>query len=252
MLTRFYVELKKSRHRNIFLLLLVLLGVAALWLSFSLSSISDKSILMNAGYYNVLYQFPMINTILLPLFLAVLASRIWDSENKGNTYKLLCTLEKRGELYHSKTFFGAVLIFFVTAGETAIIPLLGMAYHLKQPLPGRHLLFFFLATFLSGIMLYLLQQIISFRFENQLGALTLGLIGSFAGLFSLFFPRQISFFVISSYFSLMQTVGMNWDRATRAISFYEVPFSIPYFFWTLFLAVFIYLIGRLVFARKEL
>ena len=32
---------------------------------------------------------PLYNTIFLPLTLAVMASRICDAENKGNTYKLL-------------------------------------------------------------------------------------------------------------------------------------------------------------------
>lgn len=55
------------------------------------------------GCYTLLYQFPLYNTIFMPLTLAAMASRLCDAENKGNTYKLLCTMQQK-KLYLTPSF----------------------------------------------------------------------------------------------------------------------------------------------------
>ncbi len=46
------------------------------------------------GYSALLYSLPVIEAILMPVMMAVLASRLWDMEIKGSTAKLLYTLQK--------------------------------------------------------------------------------------------------------------------------------------------------------------
>ncbi len=49
---------------------------------------------------------PVIEAILMPVMMAVLASRLWDMEIKGNTTKLLYTLQSRRSLFAGKAVFG--------------------------------------------------------------------------------------------------------------------------------------------------
>ena len=51
------------------------------------------------GYSALLYSIPVIEAILLPVMMAVLASRLWDMEVKGNTAKLRYTLQTRRSLF---------------------------------------------------------------------------------------------------------------------------------------------------------
>ena len=90
-----------------------------------------------------------------------------------------------------------------------------------QPLPVTHLISFFVTTFLTGTCIYLFQEILSFFFDNQIIPLAIGLIGSFFGLFSLFFSETFAQFVIWSYFCQLATVHINWDPAARTVSYLE-------------------------------
>ena len=108
-----------------------------------------------------------------------------------------------------------------------------------------------LTAFTVSCLVYGLQQILTFSFKNQMVPLSFGLFGSFLGLFSLFFPRKLQYFVIWSYYSLLQTTGMSWYETTHIMSFYEVNFNWPTFFIVLVLSVLCYEIGKRMFLSKE-
>ncbi len=246
----FKIEFKKLKHYKIPLLIsgfLILIFCWILWVTGSMTT--DE---LQSGYFNLLYQIPVMNTVLLPLFLAMLASRIWDIEHKGNAFKLLCTLQKRKNIYHVKSILGILLIFLLSLGEAAIILLTGKMPDFTQPLPKSHIAVFVITTFLTSIFLYLLQEILTFLFENQLVALSTGLIGSFAGLFFLLFARRFQQFVIWTYYCLLQTVGMNWDAATKIISYTKQPLSLPHLFLICLFNILIYPMGKILFEKKEI
>ncbi len=93
MITALRAELKKIRGRFLWALPLVVVGMEFLWMMSN--SYLAKPEASAEGYFNLLFQLPLLNTIFLPLILAVMASRICDAENKGNTYKLLCTMQEK-------------------------------------------------------------------------------------------------------------------------------------------------------------
>ena len=70
------------------------------------------------GYSALLYSLPIIEAILMPVLMAVLASRLWDMEIKGNTAKLLYTLQSRRSLFAGKAVFGVLEVLLVTVLET--------------------------------------------------------------------------------------------------------------------------------------
>ncbi len=129
----FRVELYKTRHR-----LLWLLPVSvpfALLMLCATNSYLRKPEVSGSGYYTVLFHYTMYNTIFLPLILAALASRICDAENKGNTYKLLCTMQQKHSLFHVKLLLGALYILLLTVtGSSDHAPGLGQMLSLYAAL----------------------------------------------------------------------------------------------------------------------
>ena len=84
----FRAELQKAHHRHDLALCLLIPGIVVLWVG-GLAP-ADPEELAN-GYSALLYSLPVIEAILMPVMMAVLASRLWDMEIKGNTAKLLYT-----------------------------------------------------------------------------------------------------------------------------------------------------------------
>ena len=82
----FRAELQKAHRRHDLALCLLIPGIVVLWVG-GLAP-ADPEELAN-GYSALLYSLPVIEAILMPVMMAVLASRLWDMEIKGNTAKLL-------------------------------------------------------------------------------------------------------------------------------------------------------------------
>ena len=95
----FRAELQKAHRRHDLALCLLIPGIVVLWVG-GLAP-ADPEELAN-GYSALLYSLPVIEAILMPVMMAVLASRLWDMEIKGNTAKLLYTLQSRRSLFAGK------------------------------------------------------------------------------------------------------------------------------------------------------
>ena len=91
MLREWKTEWMKLRRRKAGLLILAFLGFTFVWCAWVVSD-ADLQDLAD-GYRWILSNLSIINTILLPTMLAMLASRLCDMEIKGNTLKLICTME---------------------------------------------------------------------------------------------------------------------------------------------------------------
>ena len=98
----FRAELQKAHRRHDLALCLLIPGIVVLWVG-GLAP-TDPEELAN-GYSALLYSLPVIEAILMPVMMAVLASRLWDMEIKGNTAKLLYTLQSRRSLFSGKVVF---------------------------------------------------------------------------------------------------------------------------------------------------
>ncbi|MDD6038938.1 MAG: hypothetical protein PUD20_09125 [bacterium] len=165
---------------------------------------------------------------------------------------MLCTLQKRENIYHVKSVLGITLIMLLTLGEAAMMIVLEKMLSITQPVPATHMITFLISTCITSIWIYLFQEIFTFLFENQLVALSIGLIGSFAGLFFLFFARPFQQFVLWSYYCVLQTIYMDWNPVTREIHYVEQPLSLSHLLLMCFLVVITYVAGRLLFMKKDL
>lgn len=244
-----HAERIKARRRHVWAVTAALGLALLLWGTFNFRSADAED--LAAGYSALFYQIPLLNTTLLPLGLAVIASRLCDWEIRGNTLKLLCTLQEKSAFYNCKLLMGLKYLLSIALMETAGILAAGICYHFTEKLDVRLLLLHFVEIMVVGMALCIFQLTLSLLWKDQLLPLAFGLVGSFAGLFSLFFPKGISRLVPWSYFCQFTPLAMDWDQKTRIQTFYAIPFPTKLFLGFLAATACVYILGRAVFLRKE-
>lgn len=244
-----HAERLKARHKKTLLIPLGFLSFQILWAVWQVASMDSGE--FSTGYMMFFYQLPPMNAIMLPLMLSVIASRICDMEVKGDTMKILFTLQKRTGFFDCKylTCLKYLLVFVI--GQGFMLPVLGTVYHFGPMKLSLYLLYLAVTLTVSAVILCI-QQFLSLISENQLLPLGVGLAGCFLGLFSMFFPAPVAKLVLWGYYSVFACVGMNWDSETNEIlGYYTIPFPVLSFILFLAAGVLIYLICRTIIQKKE-
>jgi hypothetical protein len=210
------LEFKKCKRRGILLVLLFLFGIQMIYLLSDFKS--DRG--YEQGWLQLFYYLPVLNSILLPTVCAVLASRIIDMEHKGNTLKFLETIVPKRKIFYAKVLVGFVYLLIFCCIQLLSTIAIGIWLDFPQ-IPAAYVFIkYFVNTLLVCNILYLLQMILSLVFPNQAVSLSIGICGSMAGLFILFLPYSVLYEVIPwGLFGATAFVRMDWDRATRFISF---------------------------------
>ena len=122
-LTLFGVECRKARRRHD---VPVTIGIALLVLLWAGANYEmDTAQELATGYSAMYYAIPVMNAVVMPVGRATLASRIWDVETKGESCKLLFTLQSRGSLLWGKVALGLAENLAVCAIETAGVYAMG-------------------------------------------------------------------------------------------------------------------------------
>lgn len=244
------VEFAKTRRKQIGLVVAALLAAQILWSMWALGRMDALD--LQQGWMYVLYQFPLLNTIMMPVIAAVVASRLSDLEHKGQALRLLRTLAPAGQLFDAKFLCGAAYLLAAALLQVLIIAIAGYTRGFAGDLPVRMCAYYLLFTTAVSLTILALQQGLALLFTNQAVSLSVGLVGAFAGLFSLFFPQGTQKFLLWGYYGVLMFVRLDWDPATRISTFFWSPVD-----WSglaLLAAQFclIYAAGRALFARKEL
>ncbi len=242
-------EQKKARRRKIWLVPLGFLLFEHLWIFWLLTHAYAEELV--TGYLMLFYQFPVMNTLILPLMIAVIASRLSDMEVKGDTLKLLYTLQSPTSFFACKYLSGIKYLLFFTAGNGMLIPIFGKIFGFGNPMKASMFFSYLAVTLCTGMILLAIQQTLSLVSNSQIMPLAVGLAGSFLGLFSLFFPAPFARLVIWGYFAAFPCVRMNWDRNTKITEFYEVPFPLFPFLAFAAAGILIYMLCRTITIKKE-
>lgn len=213
----FAAELQKARRRHDLLLCLLVPCMLVLWVG-GLSKGSPEE--LANGYSELLYSVPVIHAIMLPVLMSVLASRLWDMENRGNMQKLLYTLQSRRSLFVGKVLFGGLEIFLVTFVEMAALILLGNLHGYTESFPGGQFLYLAVCTLDVNLMLFFSAFLIVLFAGNSLPALCVGIVGALLGLFSAFLPPIVSYFVPWGYFIPLGAYEVaDWEEATHTVTY---------------------------------
>lgn len=227
-----------------------LTGIQFLWILWSSKNPSEKELAQ--GWIYQLHTLPLLNVIMMPTIMSVLASRLSDLEHKGNTYKQLRTLRRPGILYDAKVLCGFLFITAISAVQILFLLALGYHYQYTDILNVHYYLLTFLLNFGCCFSLYLLQLDLSLLFFNQMIPLVVGLCGSLLGLI-LMYVKMYSFLPWGGFLSCA-LVGMDWNPETRVVKYFYREHSIielcaigMVFIW---IGVF-YIAGRIAFTRRE-
>lgn len=247
-MTAFFCELKKARRRWDWLVVAGIPLCVLLWASGGAPASGDE----RASYYSsLLYVLPVLHTVVMPVGMAALASRLWDAETKGCTAKLLYTLQTRASLYGAKTALGAVYLTAVVALEMAGLLGMGRLSGVTKPLDVSRLAWTAVSTLAVDALLFLAGSLLCIRFRQTLLVMGVGLACSLCGLFAAYMPVQFAYFVPFAYFLPLSCVGLDWNFETRTGSYYALPFQVPMLALTAALAALLLVLGWRAVQNKE-
>ena len=243
-----WAEVQKAHRRHDLPVAVGIALIVVLWASASAPSTADEQA---TGYSALLYALPIMNAVVMPVGMAALASRIWDAETKGQTCKLLFTLQTRESLFGAKTALGMLENLLVCALEGLALPVLGMFQGVTETLNTGIFLWLLLCTFCVNGMLYFLAFLLSIRMANQVAALAVGFCGALLGLFAAFMPPWVSYLIPFGYYIPLSPVGMSWDADTRIAEMFLRPLCWPLLAFTVLLAAVLAWLCRRAIALKE-
>ncbi len=253
------IELRKIRRRYVWLLFLAALLVIFFWDLWAILRMKPESKwVLGQEYEYLLLDMALQNAIFLPIVIAAAASRLCDIELKGSALKMLCTLEKRIDIYHTKLVLGALYLLAYSLLQTAMLPLLVRVIqaHLQAPpqkMPSAQLALFFLSTCTVSMVLFIIQQTISLFSVTQIVPLFVGVGGSLLGLFSGFFPNApFRYLLPQGYYWVFCTVNIYYIPETRDVTYYPIPFPTAVFAGFCAFGVLAYIIGRRLFMGREI
>ena len=209
------LEFFKCRRRHIVLVCAAVLGVELFWFGAFLTRQDAEDLAW--GWMLLLYNLALIDAIILPLSVAVLASRSCELEHKGGTWKLLETMANPGKLYAAKLAWGALVLGALLVVRTGIFAAMGMALHFPGTVPWVRFGVFTLISWAVSMMVYALQQGLSLYYANQAAALVCGVAGSFLGILSMLFPPALVRFVPWGYYGLLALVRWKWPAPADLI-----------------------------------
>ena len=165
MYTSIRAELQKARRRHDLIVCLLVPVMALLWCQSAAPTGADE---LASAYSALFYSLPIINTILMPLAMAILASRLWDVEVKGCTPKLLYTLQSRRSLFAAKAALGLAEIFLIVTLEAAGAPLIGHLQHYTQPYPAAgQAAYLWGCTFAVDCMIFFSELLLTVLLANR-------------------------------------------------------------------------------------
>ncbi len=250
MIKALITEFHKIRRRKVWLIVAALIFVQLLWAIWAFRNMDAHE--LSQGWMICLYQFPLLNTIMMPVIAAVVASRLCDIEHKGQTLKLLETVMSSGRLFDAKFLCGACYMFAVVLLQIAVIIIFGSVKGFEGNVPVDKLLYYLLFTTSVNMTILLLQQSLSLLIVNQMIPLSVGLIGALAGLYLLFLPQSLGKLLVWGYYGVLMLVGMDWDGTTRIMDCYYTPVDWNGFVVLAIMFCLIYVAGRTLFVRKEM
>ena len=244
------LEFYKIKRRKIGLTMAAFLAVQFLWGLWAFHDPSEKE--KAQGFLSLLYSLPVLDAVLVPPIMAVLASRLADIEHKGGMYKQLETLRRPGSLYHAKALCGLIIIIVMFAAQYALFILLGYAVGYQGHPDAAYYLLSYGLKLMRNSSLFLMQLALSMLFANQMIPLVIGLCGSLIGLL-LMFVKMYSFLPWGGNLNAA-LVTMEWNPVNRNITYFYreyTPIELAAVGMIFVWFVIFYIAGRTLFTRKE-
>ena len=250
MIALWRAERQKTKGRYLLLFVAGMTVVELMWL------ISGKPTedAISKGWFQMLYQMPLLNELVMSMTALFIASRLGDLEHKNGMLKQLCCITARGKLFDVKLLYGFSLILFSIVAEWLIIIADGMfRHHYGGIFPPKEYLLILLFTIVTTFAVYALLYAVAMCNTKPATPYIVGIIGAFLGLLSMFlsqFPwlRKV---IPWGYYGVLMFVGNDYDKVTRISTYYYLDIDWSGFYMVVVMGVGIYLVGRILFCRRE-
>lgn len=217
MISAVRLEFFKSKRRGLLLTVLAIFGFEISWMLMAFRNPTVEEI--QQGWMDLLYQMPTLNTIFFPIAAAIIASRLADLEHKGETWKLLETIQKASTIFIAKFLCGAWYILLSILLEIGSMLICGkLLAYAGEPALEKYALFL-LFQLVTTLEIFALQLILSSLIRNQMIPLCIGCGGCFIGLFLLFVPLKVAQYLLPwGHSSLLYTVYLAyWNPDSRTM-----------------------------------
>lgn len=241
------LELFKLKSKKVWLCVLLFLVAEFIWSLWAALSYSDTYDI----WCYLLLQIPSLNTLLMPILISILASRLSNNEYKGSTFKLLNTLVNPKRLYSAKFICSSLYLLLATLGQVLCMIVTSFIVGLTEPMPLDHIASFILTTLLVNLCLLAFYQTLSLLFANQVITLIAGLAGGFIGLFSLFFPPILQRLFLPSYYSILDTVLLITHMETKTFSMQYEQLDLISVGIMFLVGLSLFIVGQIIFYKKE-
>ena len=101
-------------------LLLFVAGMTVVELMWLISGKPSEDAILK-GWFQMLYQMPLLNELVMSMTALFIASRLGDLEHKNGMLKQLCCIMERGKLFDVKLLYGFSMILFSIVMQWLII-----------------------------------------------------------------------------------------------------------------------------------
>ncbi len=244
------IEFFKCKRRKLWLVPMLMIVAELLWGLYSFfEEMSAKE--LSEAWAETLYSFPLLNAMMVPVIAAFTASRIADIEHKGQTFRLLGTLMPKQKLFDVKFFCAAFYMAVPLTFQTFVLVIFGVLRGFDGPPPVDRFSEYYVSTMAVTLTILLIQFVLSIMLQNQMVGMIFGLIGSFLGLFSMFFPESLHKLLVWAYYGVLENVVMDWNPDTRVIHYHFSNYDKTGLVCILLIFVLVYVAGRRLFVKKE-
>ena len=231
------VEFRKARGRHTGLLILALLGIDLACLYWSMKR--TEAAALSSAWERTLFSVTLVNTLFLPVAMAILSSRTMELEHRGGTWNLLQTMQSRRSIFLGKSLYGLVWLLLFGALQGVSLVAMGKGMGFVGEVPLCRILALVLGEIASGMAVYQIGCLLSLVFSSQFAALSVNLGGTLAGLFlSLVTDRPVTPW---SLLGALRVVNMHYQKGDESPAFEW--FSAPASSW---IAALLYLAAALI------
>lgn len=243
--TELRLELQKLRHRHLPALFILTFALITIWMCWCLKDMDSSK--TNDVSAVIFCNLLLMNTILCPVVIAALASRMCDMEQMGDTYKWLCTIQKPEHIYRGKVISGGFFLGAFILMQTVLYRVLSAPYGIAGL---QRQLELFLSLYLSSLCIFILQLNLSLRFFNQLTPIFISIGGTFAGLFSWFlYQWPLRYLIPWGYYAALCNTGFIYDEASRYTTYFWDPYPVLWAVVLLAAIAGLYVYGRINFLK---
>ncbi|UEX89879.1 ABC transporter permease [Staphylococcus ratti] len=249
MLKAINLEFFKMRRRKFIMPILLITFVGILWfsgISIKELNITDKKY----GIYMLTSNILTIDSMICPILIGILCSRLVDIEHKGRTFQLLNTSRQSVfNLFTSKINASLIIIFVISIIQ--LITILLIANLNDVSLEIGVISKFMLSFIITSLFLILIHMALSFFFEKQSISIVSALVGSFLGLVTGgMLPSYIKIFLPWQYYSLLNPVHKKMVH--KGFEYSNNDYYFIYIFISILIIIILFIVIKSLIKRRDL